>query len=445
MLRAPRRPEVVITAPFAFAIVAFAALGAGPACGSSSPDASVMGSGGRAPTGPLTSVDVEVSGQGTVTVKGDPAESPVVCAANAPCHADLHGTLTLTAKADDGNVFLDYVDPASGTVLGNKPDYTIKSGTTASLRAVFSPLGQGGSGAGGGGSCTGDACGTAIATKLSSAAALALSPTDVYFLGSVEKVARKGGAPTTIFPGTVSVFAIDDKYAYLIDGTGTKIKRVALDGSETKDIGTADGTQHPQAIAVDDTWVYYTTQTPDQHCTGVLKTYKDGSLQVPQKVASACDQGNTVAPFGLAIDGSYVYWSSVVTPGFTQGTVFRAQKNLAQAEGEQIALGSSSASKLRVHGTTLYWLQDGVMMADLTQCNPCQAGHAVKTQGVADFQVDDAFVYAVGDGGLVKADMKTLVETKLSPTAGQSLVMDDKAFFWAGGAPGNAAIYTLAK
>ena len=449
-----RRALRLVAARFAgrtlVVVTAAVALGAASAAcgGASGDDATGLGSGGNTPTGPITTVDVEVSGQGTVTVTGAPAEAPVTCAPAAACHAELHGALTLTAKAADGNIFLDYVDPTSGQVLASTLDYKLKAGTTTSLRAVFSPLGgqpDGGAGGGGGG-CTGDACSKTIATKLSSAAALALSPTDVYFLGSIDKVAKGGGTPANVYGGTVSTFALDEKYVYLIDGNGTAIKRVTLDGSETKDIGTADGLQHTQSIAVDDARIYYTTLSADQHCTRVLRAWKDGSGKAPETVAEACDAGNTVAPFGLAIDGSSVYWTSVVTPGYTQGTVWRAQKNLSAAEGVQLALGQSSASRPLVKGTTLYWMQDGIMKIDLDQCGPtCTATHAAKTQGVSAFAVDASSIFAVGAAGLVKVDMVTLKETTLASEAGQSVVVDDTSVFWAGGAPGSASIYTAAK
>jgi hypothetical protein len=429
----------------AVALAGGAALGA---CGGSEDAESAFGAGGTAtPTGPITTVDLEVSGQGTVTIEGDPAEAPVECAASSACHAELHGALTLVAKAADGNVFLDYVDPTSGQVISNKLEHTLKAGTTTTLKAVFAPLAQqpDGGADGGGGGCTGDACSPTLATKLPSAAALVLSPTDVYFLGSIERVAKTGGTPTTLHGGAVSTFTIDEKYAYLIDGTGTSIKRVKLDGSETKDLGTADGQQHPQSIAVDDAHLYWTTRSADQHCAGVMRMWKDGSAP-GEKLAEACDMSNTVAPFGIALDGSSVYFTTVVTPTFTQGTVWRAPKDASGVQATQLALGSSSASKPRVQGTTLYWMQDGIMKVDLDQCSPtCTATHAAKTQGVAAFTVDATTIFSVGDGGLVKVDKATLAETKLASEAGQSVEIDDAAIYWAGGAPGDAAIYKLAR
>lgn len=426
-------------------VVGGAALGA---CGGSDDAESAFGgAGGKAPTGPITTVDLEVSGQGTVTIKGDPAEAPVECGASSTCHAELHGALTLVAKAAPGNIFLDYVDPASGQVVSNQLEHTLKAGTKTSLRAVFSPLGgspDGGAGGGGGG-CTGDACPTTLATKLPSAAALALSATDVYFLGSIQRVAKGGGTPETLHGGTVSTFALDDKYAYLVDGTGTSIKRVKLDGSETKDLGAADGQQHPQSIAVDDAHVYFTFRSPDEHCAGVMRMWKDGSA-APEKLAEACDMGNTIAPFGLALDGTSAYFTTIVTPTFTQGTVWRAPKGASAVQAEQLALGSSSASKPRVNGTTLYWMQDGIMKIDLDQCGPtCTATHAAKTQGVSAFAVDATSIFSVGDGGLVKIDKATLAETKLASEAGQSVEIDDGAIYWAGGAPGDASIFKLAR
>lgn len=417
------------------------ALGCG---GSKSDEVFAAGVGGSTPTGAITTVDLEVSGQGTVRIQGDPAEQPVACdPSTTPCHAALHGLVTLTAKAMEGSVFVDYVDPPTGSVFGDQPTYTLKAGTTTNLTALFVPVGAAQDGGSAG--CPNEVCPTTLASKLPSAAALALGEADVFFLGSIEKVSKSGGAPSTLFGAAVSAFALDASGLYFLDGSGTALERTDLDGKNTKSLGLADGRQHTQAIAVDDANVYWLTQSVDEHCTGVMRMFKDASSPAA-KVAEACDQGNTVAPSGLALDGTSVYWTSVVTPSFTQGTVWRAPKGGVGAAGEQIHLGSSSASRPLMRGTTLYWMQDGVMKIDLPDCSPlCTATHAAKTQGVSGFAVDSASIYSVGDGGLVRADKATLGETRLANEAGQSIVVDNGAIYWAGGSPGAVSIYKIAK
>jgi hypothetical protein len=446
---APRR-VVRLTGWLLVGTAALSAVGVlAAACGGGTKDdgAGSTGGGGTTPTGPLTIVDLQVSGQGTVAITGDPAEQPVSCdGASTPCHAELHGAVTLAAKNADGWVFLDYLDPSNGQVLTSKSTYVLKAGSTTSLSALFVPLGNQPDGGGvTDGGCPNGKCPTTLAGQLSSAASLRLGDADVYFLGSIEKVSKTGGSPATLVGGTVSTFAADATGLYFLDGNGTTVKTAGLDGSGVKDLAPADGTQHTQSIALDDARVYWATQSADQHCTGVMALAKDGS-GAATKVAEACDQTDTVSPFGLAVDGTSVYWTSIVTPSFSSGTVWRAPKGGAGAAGEQLAFGKSSASRPLVQGSTLYWMQDGIMKIDLPDCKPlCTATHAAKTQGVSAFAVDDASIYAVGDGGLVRVDKASLVETQLANEAGHDVVVDATSIFWSGGAPGAASIYALAK
>ena len=81
--RALQLHGVRFTGWVAASFIAAAACSVVVACGGADDNAatSSLGAGGATPTGAVTTVDLEVSGQGTVTIAGHPAEAPVECAA----------------------------------------------------------------------------------------------------------------------------------------------------------------------------------------------------------------------------------------------------------------------------------------------------------------------------------------------------------------------------
>lgn len=300
-----------------------------------------------------TTVTLTLSGLGTVeATRAGSGEVVAICTPEqSPCAIGAAGGFVLRATPAASWTFSGYVDTPMSQQLSTASEYAIAEGTAAQITALFLPQsGTTSSGTCGGGSpgcgCPDDVCPETVPSGLPSVAGLRLGPEHVYFLGSIARVPKKGGDPATLVPGPVAAFALDPDSLFFIDGSGTFVKIAGVAGELPSTFATASGLQHPQAIVTDASSVYGVTLSNGGGgaCVGVMRAPKGGGNAV--KVAETCDPAESIVPNGLAVDGASVYWTTVVSPSFSGGRVYRADKGATNATGVQLAKGSSAASRL---------------------------------------------------------------------------------------------------
>jgi hypothetical protein len=122
------------------------------------------------------------------------------------------------------------------------------------------------------------------------------------------------------------------------NGTVMKVS-AASDGTDTP-VTLASGQGYPGMIAVDGTYVYWTTQSDGT----VMKVRADGTDGAPTTLASV--QSN---PWGIAVDATNVYWTNE-----GNGEVWQlALDGLSPAI--RLASGQNSPQEMAVDGTNVYW------------------------------------------------------------------------------------------
>ena len=189
---------------------------------------------------------------------------------------------------------------------------------------------------------------------------------DIYTHGGVLKAPRTetpdGGAPIVLSSGWSYVYGLaqDDTYVYWTsEGTAPlgdaaapiagKILSVRKDGTAAATV-LADGQGEPRFVTVDATAVYWTDSLD-----GTVMRLRLGST-TPTQLA----QGQQ--PYGIAVDATYVYFSTIGTDS-SDGTLVRVPKD-GSGPPVVLATGLSWPSQIAVDEQALYWgnLQGGTVM-----------------------------------------------------------------------------------
>ena len=297
-------------------------------------------------------------------------------------------------------------------------------------------------GTGGACPCPEGACPEVLVEGLASASHLAQNDTDLFYLASIDRVSKAGGAASKLVNENVAAFTLDDTNLYWIDGSGTYIRKSAIDGTAQGPLGNADGIQHPQFLAVDETNLYFATMSTmgTTYCAGVKRLPKAGGPA--EKVSDTCAVGDVLTAYGLGVDATSVYWITVVTPGFTDGKIFKADKTATDQQAEFVTGVNGVMSHLVVDPSGLYYMAGSVFRFD-----PAGGGMPVKVSGgldVAAFAVDGPKVYVLGDG-LSSVDGSTFETTLLAYESGTDVVVDGSAIYWLSGKTGAVSVLKLAK
>ena len=290
--------------------------------------------------------------------------------------------------------------------------------------------------------CPSDVCPAPLATGIASVVELRQSATDLYWLASIDRLAKTGGAPATAVSGVVSAYAVDDTGLYWLDGTGTALRKAALDGSGEVQLGAADGLMHPKFVALDATDVYFarvTTQGTGS-CVGIERIPKAGGPVV--HVAEACEPTKSIVPYGIVVDDTNVYWLTVVVPAFAEGKLFFADKTAQGATGGLLASTNGPMSRPKLVGTSLYLIAGGAVNV----VDAVAGGAPNKVSGTTDvkaFDVDANGLVAIGDDGLFAIDAGTETATLLAYERGSEVVMDADTIRWASGSSGSVSVLAL--
>lgn len=267
---------------------------------------------------------------------------------------------------------------------------------------------DGGSGGSGGAQCPppGEEAGTPVLfSKAMVPAGIAVHGGAVYwaetnhvnglFLGTEQDA----GSWDAVAPSEV---VADDSGVYWSHTSEACIRRAPAGGGEPIDIGPCKGTRAGQ-LALDDTHVYWVVATesagdcakwPDcctDEGTGcVARATKDGQ----EVTIYASNESN---PIAVAVDATWVYWSSATMSG---GAIKRCPKAGCPQppEGPEVFLDDTDvtlATRIAIDGDQLYWLDKGKGRVRRTQTTPGSLVEDVSEEGVHGFSlvVDETHVY----------------------------------------------------
>jgi hypothetical protein len=182
---------------------------------------------------------------------------------------------------------------------------------------------------------------------------------DIYTYRGVVRAGRTatpdGGTPTVLASGWDYVFGMaqDDTYIYWTsEGTAPvgdtdaaaavpgKILSVRKDGTTSATV-LADGLGDPHFVTVDATAVYWT----DSADNTVMRLALKGSA--PTQLAQGAQ------PYGIAVDATYVYFSTLGTD-HSDGTLVRVPKD-GSGPAVVLATGLSWPSQIAFDNEALYW------------------------------------------------------------------------------------------
>ncbi|MDB4945596.1 MAG: repeat domain protein [Labilithrix sp.] len=207
----------------------------------------------------------------------------------------------------------------------------------------------------------------------------ALDGTDVYITradpphdSTVARCSKCGCTEVTVLarlaqPGGI---AVDDRFVFYTDavaqGTVTRI-----DKADPTQLAQIPGQDTPFGIVVDDTFVYWTVLGGDSVATaGVWRARKSDLGEVTRLVKVDTLPSNLI-PYALALDETYLYFTTApdlsgqpdipcaATDGITYGSVRRVKKQGGLQTAEVLASGQACPVGLAVDGAGVYWANLG--------------------------------------------------------------------------------------
>ena len=248
----------------------------------------------------------------------------------------------------------------------------------------------------------GGAAPTAVASQQLVPTAIALNANDVFWIDQytrkIMKASKSGGAPTEVVSGFNGPFwdlEADDDSVYFLDyrGGGLGVFKAPVGGGDVIQLATGEG--QLQALALDDTHVYWADHVLETGQNRVMKVSTDGGA--PSVLYSRLF-GNTDLE-GLAVGPSAVYWNGDYGEGVgPDGRVSIKLMQIPLAGGAPVAIAEESGIRhVAVNSRSVYWtveLLDG--SAGAIRKVPLNGGTVstvVSDQlGLSAIAVDDASV-----------------------------------------------------
>jgi hypothetical protein len=238
--------------------------------------------------------------------------------------------------------------------------------------------------------------------------------------------------------GFVTQIAADADRIYFLDYGGPSVRSVPLRGGPIQLVSQVLPAVSAEAgfgrIVVGDGYVYWAMDISG----GVWKAATDGADQ------DAAVQVADVQAFGVAVDGTHVYWSE---PG--QGLI-RRLKLSAIGSGEQpetVVSNGESVSELALQGDRVFWEAGSSIGTALKEgYNQELITLASGESNVWSLTVDDAYVYWTNEGSSEVRRVSRLgdgLATLATGNAPWGIAQDCGAIYWTNS--GTRAIEKLAK
>ncbi|MFO0759055.1 MAG: hypothetical protein U0359_21365 [Byssovorax sp.] len=414
---------------------------------------STSGSGGTGGGGQTfaTSVTVKIIGVGQVDAAGKAGTKS--CTMNAMGQSSGECTTqwaagdppTLTAKSTDpSSTFQLWADGSTGETVSTKPTLQVKEGDMLTLTALFSGMSTTTTGGcmNNPSCCPNNVCPTTVVDMLPSIAGLVEQGSDLYYFGSVEKIAKTGGMAKEVVSGTPGSFAVDEAWVYYVDASDVSLWKVDHDGKNTTKVASLDGQQYQHAMALDATNIYMTwlINKNGMDCPSVVKIPKTGGD--PAIVATGCD-AKPSKPYAIALSDTHVFLGTIASP--KGGALLYAPKDSNEVAAVQLTAGqNTSVTRIAADGDTVYYLLNGLLVMDVK--NPAGATHVdTMMTSVNSFVIDQKDVIMVGNLGVSKIDRMTQKETLLANEPGTTVTADATDVYWGSGTPGAAKILKVAR
>lgn len=282
--------------------------------------------------------------------------------------------------------------------------------------------------------CVGTRCRIQLATS-AHPTSIGVDPNFVYWSdddGSIRRVAKNGGTPTTLVSGVAGpqAIAVDGSNVYfaaLGAADGGVVGQTPLDGGTT--ITLATGQDTPNAIAVDSTHVYFTDygQTTPGGGSVMKVAIGGGSAAVP--IATAVG-----GPRGIAVDSTNAYWTD-----FIGNTVASAPLGGVDGGGTILVSGQAGPLSIVVDSVNVYWTNlDGqtIMGAPIAggggDFGVYGTSLSQSLYGLARFGGDLYFADDSNNGSVMKIGASGQGETLLSfgEQGPQVLTADASGVYW---------------
>ncbi len=168
--------------------------------------------------------------------------------------------------------------------------------------------------------------------------------------GNIGKTNIDGtGSATTFFSGDAAGVAANSTNIFWSDPVASAVKKATTSGTgvgtlASVPLGAGIGFQ----VAIDSTYAYYAILTGGSSAS-IGRARLDGTGSPDPNFVT----GLTSAPFGLAVDANYVYWSYT---GNLSGSIFRSNLSTGATDTIVTGLAGNNVRGITVTPTHIYWV-----------------------------------------------------------------------------------------
>jgi virginiamycin B lyase len=191
----------------------------------------------------------------------------------------------------------------------------------------------------------------------------------------------------------VSIAVAAGPEIYWANDSNNTIGRASADGANRDERFISTGTDGPADVFVYGQHIYWANATggcsESGACDGTIAVANLNGTDVNKDLVSA------VTPYGLAVQGNYIYWSN-----FGTGTIGRATIKGTDVN-QKFITGGSGTDGIAVNSRYIYWANNGsntIGRANLNGTGVNQ-GFIVGVGGPEGMAIDSQFIYWANHGG----------------------------------------------